>query len=254
MLVPLAPPLLAAAALAAFAAGFVKGFAGFGFAVVFTPLLSLISDDPRHVVFAALVLGTLMSLGVIAELRHAITRNRALPVLLGTALGTPAGIALLGLVARPALKFVIAGLAVGVTILRLARVRVRLGGGGGPLAVGALLGGLLNGCTSMGGPVPAMVVAWQGRAVADSRAILVMFNLLSYVLAIAVALAGGIARPHWLLSGLWLAPAAALGTFAGIRAVRRIPPSVFGHVITAVVGLAGLAGLASALRLYLSIG
>jgi hypothetical protein len=37
----------------------------------------------------------------------------------------------------------------------------------------------LLGCTNMGGPIPALIVAWQGREINDSRAILVMFNLLA---------------------------------------------------------------------------
>ena len=78
MLPAAAPLFLIAAGLAAFAAGFVKGFAGFGFALVFTPLISLLSDDPRQVVFVALVLGALMSLFVIADIRHAIAPAIAL--------------------------------------------------------------------------------------------------------------------------------------------------------------------------------
>lgn len=247
MIVPSPEVYLLLGGLTAFAAGFVKGFAGFGFAVVFTPLLSLVSSDPRHVVFLALVLGAIMSIGVIAEVHHALGRGRAVPILLGTATGTPVGIMLLGLISRPALKLTIASLAVAVTLLRLARVRIRIAAGTAPLALGTLVGGILNGCTSMGGPVPALVVGWQERPIHESRAILVTFNLLSYALAIAVALAAGVVRLHWLIPGLWLTLPAALGTFTGIRAVRRISPETFRHVITAVVGLAGIAGIASVL-------
>jgi uncharacterized membrane protein YfcA len=247
MLIAYTPLILLAAGLAALAAGFVKGFAGFGFAVVFTPLFSLMSNDPRQVVFVALALGAIMSLGVIAEARHAIAGDRVVPVILGTMAGTPLGIALLGLIDRSALKIAIAGFAIGITALRLARFQIRIGPGARPLAIGAFLGGILNGCTSMGGPVPALIVAWQGREISDSRAILVMFNLLSYFLAIAVALGTGIAQLSWLISGIWLLPFAALGTFAGVHAVRHISQTAFTHVITAVVGLAGVAGVISVL-------
>ncbi|MCU4162162.1 sulfite exporter TauE/SafE family protein [Acidiphilium sp. AL] len=248
MLIASTPLFLVAGGLTALAAGFVKGFAGFGFAVVFTPLFSLISDDPRQVVFVALVLGAIMSLGVIAEIRHAIARDRTIPVVFGTMVGTPIGIMLLGLIDRPALKFAIAGLAIGITILRLTWFQIRIGPGAWPLAIGAFLGGILNGCTSMGGPVPALIVVWQRQGINDSRAILVMFNLLSYLLAITVALGTGIARLPWLISGVWLLPFAALGTFAGVHAVRRISQTTFAYVITAVVGLAGIAGVISVLK------
>jgi hypothetical protein len=74
-----------------------------------------------------------------------------------------------------------------------------------------------------------------------------MFNLLSYLLAIAVALGTGVARLSWLISSIWLLPFAAFGTFAGVHAVRHISQTTFTHVITAVVRLAGVAGMISVL-------
>jgi uncharacterized membrane protein YfcA len=246
MLLATTPWFLLAAGAAAFAAGFVKGFAGFGFAVVFTPVMSLLSHDPRQVVFVALVLGTVMSLGVIAEVRHAITPDRTLPLVIGTVIGTPLGIMLLGWIDASTLKLIIAGVALGVTVLRVIDIRIAIRAGAVPLAAGAGLGGVLNGCTSMGGPVPALIVAWQGRGVDESRSILVVFNLLGYLLAIAIALCTGVAPGRWLASGLWLLPPAGLGTITGILAVRRVSPATFARVITGVVGLAGIAGVLSA--------
>lgn len=248
MLLAATPWFFVAAGIAVFAAGFVKGFAGFGFAVVFTPLMSLLSHNPRQVVFVALVLGAVMSLGVIAEVRHAIVRDLTLPLVQGTIIGTPVGIMLLGWIDGTVLKLIIASVAIGVTALRVINVRVTLRPGPLPLAVGAGLGGVLNGCTSMGGPVPALIVAWQGRGIDESRAILVVFNLLGYLLAIIMALGTGVAPARWLASGLWLLPFAGLGTFAGIHAVRRVSPSIFAHIITGVVGLAGVAGVLSVIH------
>jgi uncharacterized membrane protein YfcA len=233
----------------AIAAGFVKGIGGFGFSVVFTPLCSIIFDNPREVIFVALFLGAIMSFGVIAEVRHEITKDRTIPVVIGTSIGTPIGIVLLGLIDVSTLKLIIASIAIGVTLLRLAQLKIRILAGAKPLTIGALLGGILNGCTSMGGPIPALVVAWQGRGIDESRSILVVFNLLSYLLAIAVALGAGVAQLPWLLSGIWLLPPAAIGTFAGVRAVRHISQKTFAHVITAVVGLAGVAGVLSVLKI-----
>ena len=100
----------------------------------------------------------------------------------------------------------------------------------------------------MGGPVPALIVAWQGRGINDSRAILVMFNLLSYLLAIAIALGTGVARLPWLISDAWLLLPAAFGAFVGVHAVRRISQTTFAHIITALVGFAGTAGLISVFK------
>ncbi len=245
---PFTPLLLALCSFIAILAGFVKGFAGFGFAIVFTPLTLLCFPDPRQVVFIALVLGALMSLGVILEARAYVNRAVVIPTVAGTALGTPLGVFLLLVIDKPMLKGTISALAVFVTLLRLCRYEVSLCRGSQPLAVGAFLGGVLNGSTSMGGPVPAMVVAWQHRSVNECRAILVIFNLLSYLLAIGMAAATGIARMHWLVFCLWLFLPALIGTTIGMHAVRRISPGTFMHAVTAVVGFAGIMGLIAVLK------
>ena len=245
---PFTPKLLIICSLIAFLAGFVKGIAGFGFAIVFTPLTLLVLHDPRLGVFVALVLGALMSVGVIVEVRNDIKIASALPVITGTVLGTPLGILLLLVIHRPTLKAAISALAVGLTILRLFRLEVRLGQGIIPLMFGTFLGGVLNGCTSMGGPVPVMIVSWQRRAINESRAILVVFNLLSYLIAIAMASATGIAKMTWLAYCLWLFAPAVLGTIAGAHAVRRISSAAFANVITIVVGFGGIVGLISILK------
>jgi len=190
-----------------------------------------------------------MSFGVIAEVRHEVTKDRTIPVVIGTAIGTPIGIVLLGVIDVSTLKLIIASIAIGVTLLRLAQLKIRILAGTKPLTIGTMLGGILNGCTSMGGPIPALIVAWQGRGIDESRSILVVFNLLSYLLAIAVALGAGVAQLPWLLSGIWLLPPAAIGTFAGVHAVRHISQKTFAHVITVVVGLAGVAGVLSVLKI-----
>lgn len=243
------PFLIITGSVIASTSGFVKGFSGFGFAMVFTPLCSIVFDRPREVVFVALVLGAIMSIGVITEVRHEITKETAIPVAIGTAAGTPIGIMLLGLIDVPALKLIIASIAIAVTLLRLANLKLKIVAGAKPLAIGTFLGGILNGCTSIGGPIPALIVAWQNRGIGESRSILVVFNLLSYLLAIAVALGTGVAQLPWLLSGIWLFPPAAIGTFVGTHAVRHISKETFGNFITAVVGLAGVAGILSVLKI-----
>ena len=230
---------------AAFVAGFVKGFGGFGFAMAFTPVFSLLFGHPHEVVFLALVLGAILSVAVIAEVRRDLRRATALPILAGTMIGTPIGIALLGLMSVHVLKLTISAFAVLMVVLRVARLPLEIRRGPASLAIGGFLGGLLNGCTSMGGPIPALLVAMQKREVHESRAILVTFNLLSYLLAIAVALGAGIARPSWLISGIWLLPFAGFGSFLGIRAVQHMPREAFGLFVTGMVGLAGAFGLAS---------
>ncbi|MCF3948972.1 sulfite exporter TauE/SafE family protein [Acidiphilium iwatense] len=232
-------------ALVTFMAGFVQGFSGFGFAIVFTPIFSLIFGSPQEVVFLAPILGFILSTAVMIEARRALRRKHALPLLLATAIGTPLGIGIRTLLNIQALKLVIATLALLIAFLRLFKFPLKIPDGYRTLATGGFLGGLLNGTTSMGGPVPSLIIAFQNWDVHEARAALVSFNLLSYFLATTVALGAHIAKFSWFTSILWLLPFAAFGSICGVLAVRYVSRLTFALFITGIVGLSGCVGLTS---------
>lgn len=237
--------LIVLGGIPAFAGGFVAGFAGFGFGLIFAPVFLILSGRPHEVVFQTVVLGALLSLAVLAEARRSVAPTVTLIMVTVAVLGTPIGLFLLSIMAVGALKATISFLAIMFTLLRVVRLPLGIPAGLKALAIGGFLGGILNGCTGMGGSVPALVVTLQRREVRDSRAILVAFNLASCLLAIIVALESGLARASWLVSSLWLAPFVALGMVSGMRAVRLVSRDAFNLFVTVVIGVSGLAGLVS---------
>src|SRR5438309_2594652 len=108
--------------LLAAAAGYVQGFTGFGFAVVFTPLGVLFISDAHQVVFLSLLLGAVLSVGVLVECRRGLRARRAWMLLSGAVVGTPAGVAVLSLVSPHVLRIIIAASALLIATLWLVRL------------------------------------------------------------------------------------------------------------------------------------
>lgn len=234
--------------LVVLAAGYVQGFTGFGFAVVFTPLAVFFISDAQQVVLLSLFLGAVLSVGVLVESRRGLRARRAGMLLSGAVLGTPAGIAVLSLVSPHALRIIITASALLVATLWLVRPPPPLEKESGAVWLGGLVGGFLNGSTSMGGPPPALVASIQQWPVQESRAALTTFNLFSYVLGLATAAISGLIDTDFLLGGLRLLPIAIVGSLLGGWSARHVSRDVFRYALLATVWLAGLFGLVSVLR------
>jgi uncharacterized membrane protein YfcA len=237
-----------AACLAAAAAGFVQGFTGFGFAIVFTPLAVLFISDAQQVVLLSLFLGAVLSAGVLVESRRDLRARRARLLLGGAAFGTPAGVAVLSLVSPQALRIIIAASALLVATLWLVRLPPPLAREGAAVGLGALAGGFLNGSTGMGGPPPALVASMQRWPVQEIRAALTMFNLVSYLLGLATASISGLAHTDFLRDGLRLLPVAIGGSLLGGLSVRHVSRGAFNYVLLGTVWIAGLSGLVAVFR------
>jgi uncharacterized membrane protein YfcA len=232
----------------AFAAGYVQGFTGFGFAIVFTPLSVLFLSDTQQVVLLSLFLGGILSVGVLVESRRSLPARRAWLLVSGAVVGTPAGVGVLSLVSPHALRVIITVSALLVATLWMVRLPPPLESEGRAVWFGGLVGGFLNGSTSMGGPPPALVASIQRWPVQESRSALTTFNLLSYLLGLAIAAISGLLDADFLLGGLRLLPFAIAGSLLGGWSVRRVSKAGFHYALLGTVWLAGLFGLVSVFR------
>lgn len=234
-----------AAAATALVAAYVQGLTGLGFAIVFTPVLVFLVPRPHEVVLASLLLGAVLSVGVLYDSRKAFRPRRGWPLLVGAGIGTPAGVVLLPHLPRTALTVLIAITALALATAWVIRVPRPVRHEGVVVTVAGLLGGFLNGTTSMGGPPPALTASMQRWPVAESRAALVTFNLASYTVAVVIAVVAGFADTGFLLRSLWLLPAAVVGTLLGGWSARRVSTGAFRWLLVGVVWLAGLVALVS---------
>ena len=138
---------------------------GFGFALFFVPVASLFVA-PREAVAVSLLLSSLASAGMYLEARPRTSLREIAPLVVGALLGTPVGLVVLLradetmlrlLVAAAVFVSVVTNLVAGKGHTHEARPDPLIRQG----AVG-VLGGVIRGATSMGGPPIVLYQHWIG--------------------------------------------------------------------------------------------
>jgi len=166
-------PLAALAATIA-AAGIVRGFTGFGTALVFMPVAGALIDPA----LAVLVLVTTgMAVWPVLLPGAWGKADRAEVGLMGAAalLGVPAGVALLAVLPVDALRWIVAGAAALTLVALVSGWRYTRPVGRGGLAAVGVSAGLLGGATGLGGP-PAILFYLAGPSGAEQvRANTILF-------------------------------------------------------------------------------
>lgn len=211
---------LALAALAVFAGGLLRGFAGFGSALVMVPVLALVFG-PR----AAVVMHAIVEIPVIASLLpSAIRDSRAAtirPMLVALAVTTPLGALALKLADPELMK-----LAISVVVLVMVGViaaggRLAFLAGTRGAALGGAVGGLIQGSTGVGGPPVAAALLARGEPAAATRANVVAVMSAMIGLSLGIFALYGLIDRQALVIGLLAAPVCVLGTWAGSAAFAR---------------------------------
>ena len=162
----------------------------------------------------------------------------------GLVAGIPIGISILGLVPPDPVRLVI-GCIVGASVLLLARgARLPpapsrwLAGGIG------LLGGVVSGLASMGGPPIIVYLLALGHPAAVVRATaMIYFALSGFVSMLPMIAAGLIDRETWVMVGLSL-PALFLGSWLGTLGFRRTRPWVHKWSALSVLSVLSIALIA----------
>lgn len=238
--------------LVSFAAGILRGYTGFGFALAAVPALTLILK-PADVVPAVAVIALLGGLQLVFKVRREADWPSTWLLLAGAIVALPLGVAMLrhlpANLMRAFIGFVVLGAVLllwrGFTLAHAPSRATRLG-------LGAL-SGLLNGSTSMGGPpVIIFFLASPAGAAAGRASLLIYFFFLSLATLGAAAVGGLLTLPVALLSLIML-PAMSLGNAVGDRLFQRSSAATYRRVALAV--LAAVALLAVGRALYgLAIG
>ncbi len=209
-------PALLFAGLALFAAGYIRGFTGFGFALLAVPALSLLVE-PAVAVPCSLVLQTLASTQQLGKAWRSADWVSVRPLLIGAAFGSPLGLWGLSALPADAMRVAIGAIAAIAALLLWRGVHLpHAPPRSATLAVGAL-SGLLNGSTAMGGPPVVVYYLALPVGVAVGRASLMVFFLFVSLLSLVLAsLAGLVGVGTILFCAVMLAPMAA-GNWLGDR-------------------------------------
>ena len=232
----------ALASLCIFVAAFIRGFTGFGLAVVGVPLLSLFFA-PAEIVPSIMILAIIAGLQLIPKIWRSVDWKLLLPTILGTAIGTPLGTWLLAGVSADVMRVLI-----GAAVLAASgamQLGFRFSGRPHPgVSAGfGLVAGLTGGAAAMPGPSVIFLFLAAPIAHEAGRATLVLFFQASQVMSAVSATFGGLLHTQSLILGALLVPAMLVGNWLGDRVFDKASAGTYRRVV--VLLLAGLGAVAA---------
>ncbi len=204
---------------AVFAGGFVRGYTGFGSALIIVPGLAYLVG-PREAVLMHAIIEIPVILGLIPAAIKSADRSVSVPMIAMLALTTPIGALILSSIDTGSLKIAIsAAVLVMVAMLTVQKQVTALLGRGSTLAGGAI-GGLIHGATAIGGPpiVTALVARGDSPDATRGNIIAVMSSVI-FVSTVWFAVFGLFTR-EVLVIGAVVSPVCLLATMAGSYAFR----------------------------------
>ena len=235
------PRFLYAVAIAT-VAGAVRGFSGFGSALIYMPLISAIYS-PAIAAPTILLIDTMSGLPFSVRAWPHANRQEVLPVSVGGAVGVPLGVLALLYVSPLSLRWFIAvlvlialaALAAGwryhgkPTLLASLGVGVTSGFGAGAVQIGA----------------PPLLVFWLGgkNSATTVRANIMVYFILQGVMSFGLYMYSGLFDGQVVVLSLLLGAPFALAMFAGAYWFHGSSDVLYRRVAYVIIGFAGLASL-----------
>jgi len=204
-------------AMAVLAAGIVRGYSGFGFAMITVTSMSLVFP-PAKVIPVILVLEVMASGWLLPKVWHQIDWRSLVWLFLGVAFGTPPGVYLLAHVPTAPMRAAIAVLVMFFTVLMLKDFTLKAMPGKGMTAGTGLVSGLFNGGAAIGGPPVILFYLSSPAGVGVSRASIIAYFMGTDSLAFGLGIFHGLVTFQTItLIGILIAP-----LFMGIYLGNRI--------------------------------
>ncbi len=247
---PLDMRLLAVAA-AVVLGGFMRGFVGFGGALVVVPVLSIMFG-PKPAVAIASMIGIPAIFQLLPEAIRYSERPIVVPVSTATFLATPLGSWIL-VVANPQLMSVVISALVIIMVGLLAtgwtsKGEIHIAG----LIGAGITGGLIQGAAGIGGPPIVAVALARAGTPKQQRA-----NVLGVMTALALSSLlplwyFGFFTPQVLAAGLLLTPLYIIATLLGSRHFSSGGHLYFRRAALATLAVIGIGTMIAAVRAYLA--
>lgn len=239
----------AVAAVAVLVGGFMRGFVGFGAALVMVPVMS-IAYGPRMAVTAATVMGIPTLIQLLPDAVRHSERQIVLPIAGSILASAPFGTWAL-VAANPALMKIVISVLVIVMVAMLAcgwRLDSHVGT---PILVGAgVAGGLVQGTAGIGGPpVVAVALSRPGPPEQQRGNVLAMMTAVS-ISTLLPQLYFGMFTRQAIMVGLLLLPLYGGAILLGSRYFAQGGAHHYRRAALAVLGVIALTTLAAAIRDY----
>lgn len=215
----LSPSTLIAAA-AVLLAGIVRGFSGFGSAMVMMPVLAVLYEPVRAVPLA-LLLEMAVSLPLMPAAARLVDWRHIGVLLLAACATVPLGIWLLRTLDAGLMRYIMSGIVIAAVALLATGWRYHGRPGIAPTLATGLLSGTMNGLSGMGGPPVVFFYLAGADGAARSRASFIVFFAVIDLFALIVFALADAYDGHGVLLAAVLCVPFVLGGLLGAR--------LFGH-------------------------
>lgn len=235
-----------------FAAGILRGYTGFGFALAAVPMLALVIP-PVMVVPLVLCLEIVASAQMLPGLWREVHFRSVGWLAIGSVLGIPLGLYVLAVLPSDVMRLVIALIVLFSLVAILTGGRLRGQPGSWATIVVGAFSGLLNGAAAMGGPPVILFYLGSQTAVHVGRASLILYFALIDSVAAGLAVVSGLLDAALLLLTALSLPALFAGQAIGTRLFRSSLQRHYRAVAVAVLGIVSTAVLMqSAMTLWVA--
>lgn len=222
-----------------FAAAFVRGYSGFGFAALVMTGGSLVTS-PFHLMPVVVLADVAMTAGQLRGIWPSVNWRRVAAMLLGALPGVPLGVWVMLRIGDDAGRAVISVFILAMCALLLAGWRMARQATDTAHAAAGLASGLANGAAVGGLPIVAFFSAQPMAAVAFRATVIAYFTLLDLWTLPVMAASGLIVQRSFVAVALGL-PVMAAGLWLGGRRFHATSPENFRRF--AIILLAALAAL-----------
>lgn len=235
----LTPENIIALSLIIFIASVVRGFTGFGLALVAVPLIQFIMPVSDTAVFIAFI-NAIFSIIYFRRSKEIVRDQPLATMALWTGIGVAAGTLILKFI-NPAYIQLVWGVLIIFIVTALARgVDLRIKSDKSAMTLSGLLGGLLAGATGITGPPVAIILSSLKTPKEKFNALISVFILFAVSYALVFYLISGLVRTETFLLALCSVPALLAGLYTGDRLVSRISQQSFTRVVYVVLILMGI--------------
>lgn len=228
-----------ALSLIIFIASIVRGFTGFGLALVAVPMIVFIMPVTDTAVFISII-NVIFSLLYYRKSKEIVKGQPLGAMAVWTGIGVGAGTVLLKLV-NPAYIQLLWGLLIIFIVISLVHgLNLHVKSERAALTLSGLFGGVLAGATGITGPPVAVILSSIKTPKEKFNAIISIFILFAVSFALVFYLITGLIRKEIILLALCSVPALLAGLYTGDRLVSRISQKTFTTIVYIVLIIMGI--------------
>ncbi|MGE0421177.1 MAG: sulfite exporter TauE/SafE family protein [Reyranellaceae bacterium] len=223
-------------------AGLMRGFAGFGSAMLMAPIFAVLFG-PTEMIAIVVTIELAVSLQLFPRARHECDWRIIGPMSLVACLAMPFGIWLLasadkGLIVKGVSAIIVLFVAVLASGLRWKGERSVAGG-----AVVGAISGMMMSVTSVGGPPVLMYLLAGNDPPARHRANIITYYMATQIPLIAIMFWGGVAGWDSVVRGIVLLPLMLVGSWIGAKLFQPENERLYRNVALVILFCAGAFGL-----------